>query len=282
MEEMMIRFIISFCLLLSASNLLAYSGGPPDNRAGNPPGNNTCVQCHSSFDLNSGNGELNINELTGYVPGEVVTFEVSLSDEGQSRWGFELTILDDNDDMAGGLIIIDDDLTQLSDNDDLPDFVKHTRDGTFVGTNSGTWFFDWQTPSAGTGNVTIYLAGNAANNNSSTSGDYIYAITRELEEFNAVKDNNNPGIPAAFELVSPWPNPFNSSIQTVVYVPETSRISVRVINTLGQTVGVLHDGIVSPGNLLLTWQARGPSGVYLLEVKSSMGWSDTRRVIFLK
>src|SRR6185369_13678069 len=40
--------------------------------------------------------------------------------------------------------------------------------------NGATWTFDWTAPSTDVGPVTFYAAGNQANNDGNTSGDFIY------------------------------------------------------------------------------------------------------------
>src|SRR5262249_26064361 len=54
-------------------------------------------------------------------------------------------------------------------------YINHTIQGTFpTGTNQGSWSFKWRAPAASVGRVTFYAAGNAANGNGGSSGDYIY------------------------------------------------------------------------------------------------------------
>jgi hypothetical protein len=161
----------------------ASSGGPPQGRAGNPPGNMTCKSsgCHNSFDLNSGDGSFSINDAPAhYAPGETYPITVTLSDPGQKRWGFQLTVLDGNNRQAGTVVVTDNTDTQLSDNaGSNPDFIMQRSAGTFAGTNTGpvSWSFNWTAPSQAGGDVTFYAAGNAANNNGSTSGDYVFTTT---------------------------------------------------------------------------------------------------------
>src|SRR4029079_17212748 len=54
-------------------------------------------------------------------------------------------------------------------------YIEHTAAGTFVGQqNSASWTFNWTAPPTDIGPVTFYAAGNQANNDGNTSGDYIY------------------------------------------------------------------------------------------------------------
>ncbi len=156
---------------------MAYSGGPPAGYAGN--NGSYCTQCHSSFGLNSGDGMLDLTQMTEYTPGETYTMEVMLSDQGQNRWGFQVAAEDGGGSFAGMFAITDPTNTQLNSSN----YVNHTSAGTNAGDPSGNmWTFDWTAPAAGTGPVTFYVAGNAANNNFSSSGDYIYAIEMTVDE----------------------------------------------------------------------------------------------------
>ena len=167
-------------LLAIPSLASAYSFGPPDGRAGNPPFNENCTECHFSFDVNSGDGALELLGLpTEYVPGEVYPLTVQLSDPGQMRWGFELTVLDDADfNLQGGQLQVTDAVqTQISlDPESEADYLKHTFDGLHDGVTDGpvTWDFEWVAPGPEKNSVTFYVAGNAADGDFSLTNDYIY------------------------------------------------------------------------------------------------------------
>jgi hypothetical protein len=159
----------------------AFSTGPPDGHAGNPPLNLTCVACHLSFPLTSGDGDLRLLNLPEtYLPGQSYDLIVELLDPGQSRWGFELTVLDDANQAGGDLVVTAPDSSQLSDNaGTTPDYIKHTSTGTRPGTaGPRRWPFRWIAPSVPA--VTFYFAGNAANNNRFENGDFIYARTERI------------------------------------------------------------------------------------------------------
>ena len=164
----------------------AYSSGPPDSYAGNPPFESNCTSCHFSFEVNSGDGGLAILGLpTVYTPGATYPLMVQLSDPGQVRWGFELTVLDDLDfSLQGGQLQVTDAIgTQISiDPENEVDYLKQTFDGIHDGTNDGpvTWEFEWVAPGPEKESVTFYVAGNAADGDFSLTNDYIYTQTYTL------------------------------------------------------------------------------------------------------
>src|SRR4029450_10014688 len=99
------------------------------------------------------------------------------TDPTRIRWGFELTVLDTSDEKAGDLQSTDG-TTQIINNAGPGggrQYIEHTSAGTFVGQQNGaSWTFNWTAPATDVGPVTFYAAGNHANNDGNTSGDYIY------------------------------------------------------------------------------------------------------------
>lgn len=192
--------ITLFALLLvtTAFGDIAYGfpQGPPDGMAGNPPALNTCATfCHFDYEVNSGDGDLSVLGLPAqYVPGNVYPLLVKLQDPEQSRWGFEITVLDNLNQAAGVLAVTDPLTTQISDNPaDEPDYVKHVYDGTFWGTLDGPvqWPLEWTAPSLPA--VTFYVAGNASNGNDDPGGDYIYTRQYTLTAASTATDLSSWG-----------------------------------------------------------------------------------------
>lgn len=172
---------------LAPSTAGAFSFGPPDGYAGQPPDLIDCTTCHYENPLNGGDGTLELIGLPAtYTPGASYNLTVRLADPAQKRWGFEMTVLRDADDQSQGgqLAVTDPVKTQLSEDPyGSVDFLKHTSDGTFIGVSGGPveWNLAWTAPNVAAGSVTFYLAGNAADNDESYTGDWIYALTRTIE-----------------------------------------------------------------------------------------------------
>jgi len=158
-----------------ASLVWAYSAGPPNGRTG-APGELTCAEgCHGN--LNTGPGSITIVGPASYQPGDTIDLTVTAVHTGQSRWGFELTALDDSAQPTGTIIVTDALRTQVStDGGTGRQYIKHTSTGTDAGVAniSPGWTFKWASPAGPTGAVNFYAAGNAANNNGFSTGDFIY------------------------------------------------------------------------------------------------------------
>jgi uncharacterized repeat protein (TIGR01451 family) len=156
----------------------AYSSGPPAGYTGAPnevP--EACAECHVPPD--AGTGHISIAAPQIYVPGQTypITVTHTNADPTRKRWGFELTVLDTSDEKAGNLQSLDG-LTQVLDNQGpggARQYIEHTSAGTFINQTGGaSWTFNWTAPLTDIGPVTFYAAGNQANNDGNTSGDYIY------------------------------------------------------------------------------------------------------------
>src|SRR5262249_59953992 len=64
----------------------------------------------------------------------------------------------------------------------LRQYIEHTFNGIQpTGSGEGSWVFTWTAPATSVGRVTFYAAGNAANGNGGTSGDFIYTTSVSIQ-----------------------------------------------------------------------------------------------------
>jgi uncharacterized protein (TIGR03437 family) len=185
--------IIGLCCLLfvlfgfDGLRVAANSGGAPSGRTG-APGELTCATsgCHASFQLNSGPGTLSITGLPAtYSPNQEITVTVTLNQASRQLYGFEVTALDSQNQRAGELSVTEPSRTLRitgTGSGGLREYITHSIGGTSPnGTNQNSWTFKWKAPAQSVGQVTFYVAGNAANGNGSSSGDYIYTKTASIQ-----------------------------------------------------------------------------------------------------
>jgi len=265
---------LSVAIGLLAVSAWAYSTGPLDNKCGNPPTNTFCTECHATFPLNSGLGSVNISGLpASYISGHVYPLTITVSHPTALRWGFELTAQDPSNGAAGEFAITDATATQLSNNPgDSADFVKHTLAGTFPGTSaSHTWSFNWTAPNDNLG-ATFHYAGNAANNNNGSNGDYIYGGSAARSAAYPVYTVLNP---IGSTVIPPGGGTLNYNIAGTngSASPQTIDIWVDVTlpngATYGPVLGPLQN-FVLPANFslnrdrALSIPASAPAGNYLL------------------
>jgi hypothetical protein len=160
--------------------------GPAASHTGAPNEAN-CTECHNSFPLNSGTGSVYVSGLPEkYTPGQQITITVTTRQSAAIVYGFQLVALDASGHDAGSVTLPtgSPQRTQAVTgivNGVVRTYIEHTIDGivpTQFGFNS--WTFTWTAPATDIGPVTFYAAGNAADSNGNTDGDYIYTTARTL------------------------------------------------------------------------------------------------------
>jgi uncharacterized protein (TIGR03437 family) len=119
-----------------------------------------------------------------YAPNQEITLTVTVSQQGRTRFGFQLTAIDATGKRAGDLTP-NDARTQTQTNiinGNQRQYINHTDTGSNPSaTGQGSWTFKWKAPAQGVGPVTFYFAGNAANNNGSSTGDTIYTGQQSIQ-----------------------------------------------------------------------------------------------------
>ncbi len=101
---------------------------------------------------------------------------IFLEDGAASRWGFQITALDGENQRAGEFAVTDHEHTVLSDRQGNPQYLSHNSAGTYPGEREAVnWQFNWTAPGEDAGEITFYFTGNAADGRRSPGGDYIYS-----------------------------------------------------------------------------------------------------------
>ena len=192
MNRMMHTLVVCVATLLSATVLMGRSGGAPVPSAGVPTdmGGRDCAACHRPAAANSdssGRLSLLLDAMT-YRPGVKQTIRVRLEHPEARRWGFQLTARPTSDTtrMAGSFtptasVAVSCDPTGTAPCGGSREFATHnvesTRNGT---TGSVTWDVEWTPPANEVGEITLFVAGNAADGTGSNANDRIYTTTVKL------------------------------------------------------------------------------------------------------
>lgn len=149
--------------------LLSGSGAPAGKTGA--PGEGTCMDCHNISTLvnNSTENQLtlldpSLNPVTEYTPG--VTYSVGLVQVTNvgGTGGFEATVLDATNAMAGSFAAIAGTQTVTGSG---RTYVTH------VNNSSSQWGWSWTAPATDVGTVTFYVASNKSNGSASHAGDVI-------------------------------------------------------------------------------------------------------------
>ncbi len=89
-------------------------------------------------------------------------------------------------------------------------------------------------------------------------------------------------IPTRFELSQNYPNPFNPTTQINYSVPQSSFITLKVYNVLGQEVATLYSGVQTAGKHVATFDAsKYSSGVYFYRLQSG-NFMSVKKMVLLK
>jgi mono/diheme cytochrome c family protein len=179
------KLIINFLLF---TLIFPYPNNPPNAVTG-APGEGTCRNCHTSYALNSGSGDVEILGIpNGVIPGETYQLQVKVSHPTLTRWGFEVATKFSNNTQAGSFDITDNTHT-LSGVQSGITYIKQRSAGTYSGqSESATWDMDWTAPGMITSDITFYAAGLTSNSANGNSGDYVYTTSFSTTEGEEIVD----------------------------------------------------------------------------------------------
>lgn len=157
------------------------SNGPGGGYTG-APSEGDCTSCHAGTLRTAGAkwGRIRlIDNFTGngYIPDSTYTLAVSYRESGRSKFGFQITCLNSSNAPAGTFTATSTRAQRVTRtiNSLTREYIEQSSSGTSGVTSDSTiWFFSWKAPSTNQGNLTFYVALNATNSNSQSSGDSIY------------------------------------------------------------------------------------------------------------
>ncbi|MCG3165335.1 MAG: hypothetical protein POELPBGB_01098 [Bacteroidia bacterium] len=214
--------------VFEARRSISYTSGAPDGFTGSPFDDQTCATyCHHGIPETPLLGVMSSNiPLSGYIPGTTYTISANLVKPGHTKFGFQISPMDDHGNVLGSMI----ELTGETQITGMGTYITHTQSGT-TGIGSKSWSFDWVAPEGGTGDVTFYGAFNVSNNNGSNNGDSIFTSTYTIPE----------DITVGIELVDRsneiivYPNPMKDFF-TVSFSETESKISASIFSVNGSVV----------------------------------------------
>jgi len=179
----MLRLTTLFAFLgFALLYLTSYSNGPT-GRAGDSTGSpltqTACTSCHSGGNFDPVT-EINLFDgtttVTSYEPGKSYTLRLSTTAQNSpAGYGFQAVVMDAANANAGtfGTPPTDFKLTSAGSRE----FLEQSRVQAAASVE-----VEWTAPVAGTGDVTVYVGGNAINGNGSTSGDNANLVELTLSE----------------------------------------------------------------------------------------------------
>ena len=253
--------------ILSSNGKAGYTGSP---------GETTCntTNCHNSYTLNSGSGSIAISSLpslaNGYVPDSVYTITVTVSDAvapNNALFGFGCEALLASGANGGTLAITNTALTKLatkSVSGNVRNNVVQLASGLNVGPNTQPFSFHWTAPADGSGTVTFYTAGVAADNSGDQTGDYVYNTSMAVNESTVGIKN----VVAQEFNFSIFPNPSSNNLNVKFSLKGISTVVMDLIDLNGKKVASLISANGMNGEVNRTFDISSyAKGVYFVSLK---------------
>ena len=110
--------------------------------------------------------------------------------------------------------------------------------------------------------------------------DYYYSVIREISPntISNPKTNQNANknlnlLPTSINLYQNFPNPFNPHTKIQYDLPYSCDVTLKIFNTLGQTIKILFSGYKDSGKYTISWDGKlkngmsAPSGVYFYQIQ---------------
>ena len=234
------------------------------------PGEFDCTSCHTGNNVNSGTGSISISSPNmpywQYVPGEVYEIDVTVAQTGAPLFGFGFEALRTSNNTNGGTFQI----TNTSSTFLKTGFINgsnrtnvvHKKNGG-LSNDSHTFSFNWTAPATNIGNIIFYSAGNAANNQGDTLGDFIYKtqqlITPSITGINEIQSS----------AISVYPNPATDFIN--VALPESqTETSYSILDLSGKIVDQGKMVIPQGKSFSVNLSQSLKEGIYFIEVSNGV------------
>ncbi|MEO1260823.1 MAG: choice-of-anchor V domain-containing protein [Bacteroidota bacterium] len=208
------------------------TGAPGSFGQGNgQPGTCANTGCHGggTFDPS-----ISIELLDGtdvvdqYEPGKAYMLRITTTPGAGTpgEYGFQAVVLDEGDAQAGswGDIGSGKQIVSLSDRD----YLEHSTPS-----QSGTFEMEWIAPDLGTGTVTIYAAGNAANDNGNSQGDSVADGSASIQEGPPNSTSFASRDKASMVVL---PNPVQDFLNLEINSRITGDHHIRIMDVMGRVV----------------------------------------------
>jgi hypothetical protein len=185
---------LAAALLLATTDARATRDRPPTAHTG-AFGEPTCQTCHFDSDLNAGAGRLLLQGVPErYVPGRVYRVTVLLVEAGLNAAGFQLTARFQDGHQAGsiGLAPHEQDRVDVTTHRNIQ-YAHHIYDGTLpVSADTARWVVLWTAPPDSPEPVVFSVVGNAADDDTSPLGDFIYTTSARSQPLRPAKADALP------------------------------------------------------------------------------------------
>ncbi|HHT9121735.1 MAG TPA: choice-of-anchor V domain-containing protein [Candidatus Wunengus sp. YC63] len=176
MMEKSVYSIFTFLLVLYGNTASGFLSGPIAGRTGAP--NDICDSltcnsdaCHTSYGLNTGRATFSITVPSSYEKGKTTDILITFDNSNTGLHGFEITAMDAANTKVGTF-------TSTSETTQTEPYKSQYAAHTVIGTAENGWTVQWTAPVEKLSDpITFYAAGNEANGDGTSLGDFIYTAT---------------------------------------------------------------------------------------------------------
>ncbi len=245
------------CIALGVITLESFKKRPNGTDPGHTgsPGDSlkNCTVCHGGVATPIEGWITSDIPETGYVPGETYTITATNTEDGGTRFGFQVSPQNIAGDLLGTIIVSDSVKTQLVG---AGKYITYTSNG-IDGLGSNSWVFKWKAPNAGTGQVVFYGAFNS-NFEGHKDGDKTFLSTLTVNESGTTGVNTLKNQAGSFSL---YPNPATDNLFVSINTQKQGLVSLLLKDISGKEV------LQSQGSLSQKLSiAHLEKGVYFLEI----------------
>ena len=159
-----------------------YRDGPPPGHTGGF-GEPLCTECHFGGPVNDSAGALTLAAPAGFEPGATYELEVTLAHPELAAAGFQMAVRfaagSRAGEQAGRLDAGTHGVAVTADTASGVLYAHQSATGAVQDSNTARWVVRWTAPDTATA-VVIHVAANAANDDASEFGDFVYATERTV------------------------------------------------------------------------------------------------------
>ena len=172
-KNQLLYISVIFAWILS----MAFSSNPPNGRTG-APGEGLCSDCHNQAGNPPQDGNLMIDFPTTIEASQTYTITIMSNNPNglAQRGGFQMTILDSNNDVAGSMM--NPSASSVVTPSAGREYHEHNPAQNYPASNSVSWTVDWTAPAGpDMEQISWYAAGIVANGANGNSGDLLVQST---------------------------------------------------------------------------------------------------------
>ncbi len=226
----------------------------------------TCAKsgCHldaATGGPNTGPGSLIINYggAEVYEAGATYDISVTIDDPNASRFGFQMIALDESFNSTGAFISPAGSMTNIQTSPAGREYINHQ---SVPNPSENTYSFQWTAPATGSGSVTFWASGLAANGNGAKTGDYTYTASLNITEMEdtALEDILNKDI----EI---YPNPIQNDLNINLDLKENTNVAIQIMDATGKMIQQFNQQTYAVGSQHLQYPVDLVNGLYYLHIQ---------------